>query len=62
MFQLELAVRQNDVNTILHKKKVSDSTKLCMALLKQKEKEMLDEIESRRLKNEQALVLQQVGD
>ncbi|XP_063675767.1 RING finger protein nhl-1-like [Bolinopsis microptera] len=57
--QLELAIRQNDVNTLLHKKKVADSIKLCMALLKQKEKEMLDEMESRRVKNEEALVLQQ---
>ena len=42
------------------KKKVADNIKLCMALLKQREKEMIEEIESRREENEHALVLQQV--
>ena len=42
------------------KKKVADNIKLCLALLKQREKEMIEEIESRREENEQALVLQQV--
>ena len=59
-FQLELATRQNNVNSLLHKKKVADNVKLCMALLKQKEKELIEEIESRRSENEQALLLQQV--
>jgi hypothetical protein len=59
-FQLELATRQNNLNSLVRKKKVADNVKLCMALLKQREKEMLEEIESKRVENEQALALQQV--
>ena len=57
---MELALRQNNVNSLVQKKKVADNIKLCMALLKQREKEMIEEIESRRTENEQALLLQQV--
>lgn len=57
---MELATRQNNLNSQAQKKKVADNIKMCVVLLKQREKEMTEEIETRREENEQALVLQQV--
>jgi len=53
--QVELALRQNNVNALVYKKKVCDTMKLCVAMLKQREKEMVEDIERKRKTNEQSL-------